>query len=128
MLDINRLRNDFNNVAKRIKSRNKEFPALEQFKTLDERWRKITTDIQTLNAERNVLTEQIAKLMKDKKSTEANSIKTKVLNIKEKIAKLELQIKDIDKDLDLVLHSIPNVPHESVQVGKDEKDNVEIRK
>jgi seryl-tRNA synthetase len=128
MLDINRLRNDFNNVAKRIKSRNKEFPALEQFKTLDEHWRKITTEIQVLNAERNALTEQVAKLMKDKQNTEANSIKTKVQHIKSEVSKLELQIKDIDKDLDLVLHSIPNVPHESVQIGKDEKDNVEIRK
>jgi seryl-tRNA synthetase len=128
MLDINRLRNDFNNVAKRIESRNKKFPALEEFKTLDAKWRKITTDIQTLNAERNVLSEQVAKLMKANKKNEANQIKTKVQSIKEQIGKLESQLKKIDSDLDLVLHSIPNVPHESVQIGDNEKDNVEVRK
>ncbi|MDR3330004.1 MAG: serine--tRNA ligase [Mycoplasmataceae bacterium] len=127
MLDINRLRNDFNTVTKRIQSRGKEFPALDQFKSLDTQWRKITTEIQTLNTERNVYTEQVAKFMKDKKADEANKIKIKVQGVKEKISALEAQVKTLDQDLDLVLHSIPNVPHESVQLGKDEKDNKEIR-
>jgi seryl-tRNA synthetase len=65
--------------------------------------------------------------MKDKKADEANKIKIKVQGVKEKISALEAQVKTLDQDLDLVLHSIPNVPHESVQLGKDEKDNKEIR-
>jgi seryl-tRNA synthetase len=128
MLDINRLRSDFDSIAKRISTRNKDYPALLQYQQYDQKWRKLTTKIQELNTERNLLTEQVGKLIKDKNIDEANKIRSKVQKIKSDISEMEIELQDINAQLDVVLHSIPNVPHESVPVGKDEKDNPEIRK
>jgi seryl-tRNA synthetase len=86
------------------------------------------TEIQNLNTERNSLTEQIGALIRDKKVEEANKIRTKVQEIKNNLSSLEKELQEVNEQLDLILHSIPNIPHDSVPIGKDEKDNVEIRK
>ncbi|MDR0675062.1 MAG: serine--tRNA ligase [Mycoplasmataceae bacterium] len=128
MLDINRLRSNFNETVKRINTRGKKYPALQQYELLDKKWKKLTTEIQKLNTERNSLTNQIAKLIKDKKNDLANQAKLKVQTIKIDINELEKKLQNISAELDVVLHSIPNVPHDSVPIGKDEKNNLEIRK
>jgi seryl-tRNA synthetase len=51
-----------------------------------------------------------------------------VQTIKIDINELEKKLQNISAELDVVLHSIPNVPHDSVPIGKDEKNNLEIRK
>jgi seryl-tRNA synthetase len=88
----------------------------------------LTTDIQKLNTERNSLTEQVAKLMKANQLDAANQIRAKVQVIKTSIVEMEQDLTEVDSQLDVVLHSIPNIPHESVPIGKDENDNPEIRK
>jgi seryl-tRNA synthetase len=81
-----------------------------------------------LNAERNNLTKQIAALMANKETTNADKIKAQVKSSKEKIAQLEKEQAVVEQQLDLIMHSIPNLPQKDVPIGKDEKDNVEVRK
>ncbi|MDR0739884.1 MAG: serine--tRNA ligase [Mycoplasmataceae bacterium] len=128
MLDINHLRNNFDVVSERIKSRNKDYPALKQFKVIDQNWRRLTSNIQNLNTERNALTQQISSLIKDKKTNEVNEVRSKVQYIKQEIAKLESELTLVNAELNTILYSIPNVPHKSVPIGKDETQNKEIRK
>jgi seryl-tRNA synthetase len=81
-----------------------------------------------MNTEHNFLTNEIGELIKNKQTDEANKKRTKVQKIKTDINQLENDLQEISKQLDITLRSIPNIPHESVPVGKDENDNVEIRK
>jgi seryl-tRNA synthetase len=81
-----------------------------------------------LNSERNTISKDISVLMKDKKESEAQALKVKVQNIKQKTADLEKEIVDVEAQLELIMRSIPNVPSADVPIGKDEKDNPEIRK
>jgi seryl-tRNA synthetase len=74
------------------------------------------------------LSNQIGELIKNNKITEVNKIKTKVQKLKIRIEKLSIQQAKLDKQLKEIVFSIPNIPDKSVPLGKDENDNVEIRK
>jgi seryl-tRNA synthetase len=84
--------------------------------------------LQQLNAQRNTLSDSIAKLMKDGKKDGVTKIKTQVQELKEQIVVLEKQEQELNVELKNIVYSIPNIPDKSVPVGKDEKDNKEIRK
>ncbi|GHU31099.1 hypothetical protein FACS1894166_01930 [Bacilli bacterium] len=84
--------------------------------------------MQQLNAQRNTLSDSIAKLIKNGKKDEISKIKKQVQNLKEQIAALEKTEQDLNIELKNIVFSIPNIPDKSVPVGKDEKDNEEIRK
>jgi seryl-tRNA synthetase len=66
--------------------------------------------------------------MTTKDTPNVNKIKDQVKKIKEKIIKLSTTQIEVEQQLSLIMRSIPNTPHTSVPVGKDEKANVEIRK
>jgi seryl-tRNA synthetase len=66
--------------------------------------------------------------MKDKKDAEAQKLKEKVQDIKQKTSVFEKEIVDVEFQLEQIMRSIPNIPAVDVPVGKDEKDNPEILK
>jgi seryl-tRNA synthetase len=74
------------------------------------------------------LTKQIATLINTKNTTGANKVKAQVKTIKEKVARLSTTQIKVEQQLNTIMRSIPNTPHTSVPVGKDEKANVEVRK
>jgi seryl-tRNA synthetase len=127
MLDIALLRKKFTFVKEQINKRYKEYAGLNRFHEVDSKWRDLTTKIQKLNSQRNDLSDQISILMSKKMFDEANKIKSDVHGIKQTINTLEKERTQIDDELLQILFSIPNIPHESVIVGKDEKDNKLIR-
>ncbi len=92
----------------------------------DKNWRSLQAEANALRQQRNKLTEQIAKLRKEGKDaaqrvSEAESIPGRIREYEEKAAKSR-------EVIDRILMQLPNVMHDSVPTGKDESDNVEIRK
>jgi seryl-tRNA synthetase len=99
---------------------------LKDFHAIDLDRRAAITKAETLKAERNKATDEIAKLKKDKQDATAQINQTKEL--REKIAEAEKIAEEADARLRNILIEIPNLPDDSVPVGKSEADNVEVRR
>ena len=128
MLDINALRQNFDETVKILSTRGKKYEQLNKFKEIDSEWRQITTKIQNLNAQSNKSSKEIGSLMASGKKQEAEELKNKVKENKVEIASLSSKKEELEKQLNDILFSIPNLPDKSVPVGKDENENVEIKK
>jgi seryl-tRNA synthetase len=99
---------------------------VDKFAKVDEIWRKAKFDIDKLKAERNAKSQEIPKLKAAKKDTAG--LMAEMKKVSDEIADKEEKLKDLEKELNSASYYIPNVPHESVPVGKDSSHNVEIRK
>ncbi|GHU48914.1 hypothetical protein FACS1894218_6980 [Bacilli bacterium] len=75
-----------------------------------------------------MLSDSIAKLMKDGKKDEVAKIKKDVQKLKEQIIVLERQEQELNMELRNIVYSMPNIPDRDVPIGKDENDNKEVRK
>ncbi|RLL41722.1 serine--tRNA ligase [Oceanobacillus piezotolerans] len=126
MLDMKYLRNNFEEVKVKLSHRGEDLSELDHFGELDERRRELITETESLKAKRNEATKQISILKREKKDAEP-AIK-EMREVGDKIAELDKELKDIEASLQQIMFSIPNIPHESVPVGEDEDNNVEVRK
>ena len=97
---------------------------LKDFHAIDLERRAAITQAETLKAQRNKATEEIAKLKKEKQDATALINETKQL--REKISEAEKHAEESDAKLRNILTGIPNLPHDSVPLGKSEADNVEV--
>jgi seryl-tRNA synthetase len=94
---------------------------------LDEKRRRLVTEIQSRQERRNSASKDIGKAMAQKDMALADSLKAEVSALKDQMVALEAEERTVTAELDLLLASIPNVPHDDVPDGKDEHDNVELR-
>jgi len=92
------------------------------------RRRRAITEHGDLSAERNRLSPEIGALMKEGRKDEAESRRLLVKELKERIEALETERDAAESDLNDIMYGIPNLPHPSVPVGKDESANVEVRR
>jgi seryl-tRNA synthetase len=92
----------------------------------DQKWRSLQVQANALRQQRNKLTEQIAKLRKQ--GQDATPVMHEAEAIPDKIRELEQEAGNLRERIDQTLMQLPNIMHESVPAGKDEHDNVEIRK
>lgn len=92
----------------------------------DQKWRSLQVQANSLRQERNKLTEQIAKLRKE--GRDATPVMREAEGIPDKIRMLEQEARSTREKVDQILMQLPNIMHESVPTGKDENENVEIRK
>jgi seryl-tRNA synthetase len=99
---------------------------LKDFRAIDTERRQAITETETMKARRNRASEEIATLKKNKQDATAQIAETKEL--REKIQAGEKAVTEYDERLHQVLASIPNIPHESVPVGRTAEDNVEVRR
>lgn len=127
MLDIQLLRNDLEQVASRLASRGFELN-IHEFNQLDAQRKTLQVQNEEWQAKRNTLSKQIGVLMKQGKTDEAEAAKMEVANIKTEMDRIEQDLPNIQAALDDLLLRVPNLPHESVPVGKDESENIEVRK
>jgi seryl-tRNA synthetase len=126
MLDIELLRKNPEFVKERLRLRREDYPRLvDEALRLDEERRSILRDLEALRAERNALSKEIGK--RKSKGEQTAGLEGKVKEIREKIESLEDQLSKVEEQLKSVMLSIPNIPHQSVPVGKDETENVEVR-
>src|SRR5215469_6808588 len=127
MLDLNFVRNNLALVEEKLRQRGMN-PAevLQNFQAIDAERRQAITDVESLKAVRNRKTEEIAKLKKSGQDAAALIEETKAL--REQIPEREKAAGDYEARLRGVLAGIPNLPHESVPVGRSSDDNVEVRR
>ncbi|AKR43668.1 serine--tRNA ligase [Methylophilus sp. TWE2] len=125
MLDIQQLRNDLDNVVARLAARKFAFPA-EEFKALEAQRKTIQTNTENLQAKRNAASKQIG--IAKSKGEDASAILAEVAGLGDELKAAEAQLNDIQANMQALMLNVPNLPHESVPVGQDETQNVEVRR
>ena len=95
---------------------------------LDQRIRELKSKGDFLRQERNSISAEIGDLFREKKADEANSKKQNVIEINEKLLKIEKEENDLAEILKSKMMIIPNIIDDSVPIGKDDSENVEIEK
>ncbi len=130
MIDIKLIRENPGLVKDNIKKkfREEKFILVDQVKKLDEDWRKLKYKGDDLRKERNKISEDINKAKKAKDEKKAKQLIKKAKEIPDKITKNEEKARKIKEKIDYLINYIPNIIHESVPLGKDESENVEIKK
>jgi seryl-tRNA synthetase len=128
MIDIKLIRENPDLVKENIEKRFKEdkLPLVDKIKKFDEEWRKLRYEEDGLRSERNKISEEINQLKKNKKDVKPALKKAKEIPVK--IEKIQGKRKFLEMQIEEVLMQIPNILDKATPVGKDEKDNVEIRK
>jgi seryl-tRNA synthetase len=127
MLDLNYVRANLERVRAALDARGFPAAALEDFAALDAERRRAIAESDALNAQRNASSREIGALMKEGKKEEAESRRKEVAELKERMAELERARDDAEQRMQELLATVPNVPHESVPVGRDESANQEVR-
>ncbi|MCG8329182.1 MAG: serine--tRNA ligase [Chitinophagales bacterium] len=126
MLELNFIRNNQDAVMEGMKLRNYPEDALGivgQIVEQDDLRKKTQTELDSLLAERNTISKSIGELFKSGKREEANAMKAKVGELKDKVAELESLLNQTKENLDELLLKVPNVPHKSVPPGNSDEDN-----
>lgn len=125
MIDNKLLRQDAEAVAKALSTRGFVFP-LEQYQTLEQERKALQVQAETLQNQRNTLSAEIGKLKKS--GGNADDLMNQVAQIKAEQEGIELDFTRIQSALDAMLAGIPNLPDLAVPVGKDEDENVEVKR
>ena len=128
MLDLNYVRENLDTVRAALAKRGMAADALDDFAAADAERRHVIAESDRLNAERNTASREIGALMKDGQREEADTRRKQVNELKERIAELDAERDESETRMRELLSTLPNIPHESVPVGKDESANVEIRR
>src|SRR5690625_822366 len=125
MLDRKLLRNHFDEVKERLERRGEDLSELMNFSTLFRSRRKIIAKVEEIKAKRNDTSKQISVLKREKK--DASALIEEMQNVGAEIKELDTELEEVEGKLDQIMYAIPNIPHESVPIGEDEDDNVEVR-
>ena len=130
MIDIKLIRENRDLVKENIKKKfqDEKLPLVDEVYELDIRVRETQTKGDNLKAEKNKMSGEIGKLMKDKKIDEANKIKEEVTKMADEIANLEKEQEELNKEIRERMLVIPNIIDDSVPIGKDDTENVEVQK
>ena len=127
MLDLNFVRDNLPLVEEKLRQRGmKPSEVLKNFAQVDAQRRQAITSAETMKAQRNRASEEIAKLKKTGQDASALIAETK--NLREQVEELGKAAEEYETRLRQILVGIPNMPHESVPVGKSADDNVEVRR
>ncbi len=126
MLDIKRIREDFEGTKSAVELRGKGDYNIGRTVELDEERRKLLTEMEALRAEQKRESRRIPQMKKAGEDTTALMADMKQLS--EKISELDGKVKDVQEEQREILLGIPNTPSASTPVGKDETENVELRK
>src|ERR1700726_129378 len=127
MLDLNFVRDNLPRVEEMLRQRGADPTAvLKDFHAVDTQRRHAITEAETMKAQRNKASEDIAKLKKAGQDASAAIAETK--DLREQIQAREKVAADLDARLQEILSGIPNMPHESVPAGRGAEENVEVRR
>ena len=126
MLDVKLLRGDFAKVERALRNRNASVEQIASFPELDSSRRERLAESEALKNRRNVVSQEVAKLKKSGGDAEPFIVEMREVN--DRIKKLDEEVRELEEQINSLMLSIPNVPHESVPVGASEEDNVEIRR
>ncbi|KUO61876.1 MAG: serine--tRNA ligase [Gracilibacter sp. BRH_c7a] len=125
MLDLKFVRTNPDVVREALTKRHADIN-LDEFLGQEEKRRQILFEVETLKAERNRVSEEVANLKKSGQN--ADDLIVNMREVGQQIKEFETILGEIEQKMGEVLYLIPNIPHHSVPVGKDESDNIEVRK
>lgn len=128
MIDINLIRENPKLVKENIKKRfqKEKLKLVDEILNLDGKYRKSKLEGDKLRHQRNEISKEINQAKKKSDKKKANQLIKKAKKIPDKISKNEEKTKKLQKEINKLMNQIPNIIHESVPIGKSEKDNVEI--
>ena len=127
MLDIKIIRENPDKVKAALKTRNADYDSyIDEILEIDEKRRKLSTETDALKAEQNKVSKQIPIMKKKGENTDA--VMAEMKEISEKIKNDNAVISELETKQRDTLLRIPNIPSETTPIGKDERENVELRK
>ena len=125
MYDLGFFRANLDSIAERLATRGFTLN-LDDFRQLDGERRQVVTETEQLKAQRNTQSTEISKLRRE--GIDTTEMQLRVREIGDRISELDEQVKVLDEKFRAMLAGIPNVPHESVPIGRSSEDNVEVRR
>ena len=130
MLDIKYIRENIDIVKENIRKKNQDekLELVDRVVQLDELRRENIKETDAKRARRNEIADLMPKLFKENRQEETNVLKEEAKKLAEEIKELEKSVEEETEEYNNILLTIPNIMHESVPVGKDDSENVEIRK
>ena len=130
MIDIKLIRENKDLVKENIKKKfqDEKLPLVDEVFELDKRVREVQVKVDGLKAEKNKLSGEIGKLMKDGKRDEAEEIKKKIAEEADEISALEKEQEELSREIKDKMMVIPQIIDDSVPIGKDDSENVEVER
>ena len=130
MIDINLIRENPTLVKENMKKKfqDEKVGLVDEAYKLDKDYREVVTRASEIRSLRNKYSKEIGALMREGKRDEAEEIKAKVTSMAEELKDLEVKEEEYGKELKEIMMKIPNIIHDSVPIGKDDSENVEIQK
>lgn len=125
MLDSKFVRDNTERVQSALKNRGGSI-SLDAFLSLEKERRDLLMEVEGLKSLRNSVTQEISRMKKAGEN--ADSKIAEMRGVGDQIAVLDARLKEVEEQLSVILMTLPNLPDESVPVGKDEHDNVEMRR
>ncbi|MDD5302846.1 MAG: serine--tRNA ligase [Elusimicrobia bacterium] len=128
MIDLGGARKNSAKVRQALASRNPKLgAAFDELIKLDESHRAVMIEVEAMRAQRNAASQAIGKAMAAKDAATADKLKAEVSELKARMTDKEAALLEAEKLIRDAAMSIPNIPHESVPVGKDETENPVVR-
>lgn len=128
MLDIKRIRQNPQELRDALKARNKDI-SIDEFLAQDEQRRKLLLEVEEKKALRNAESKKIGQAKKNGASdAEMAAIMEEMRRVGDEIAALDAEVAKLDAAMEAFLMTLPNLPHASVPIGVDDRDNVEQRR
>jgi len=130
MLDINLLRNDPEKVRENIRKKfqNEKLPLVDEVIRLDREYRDAIQQADNLRSKRKTLSKQIGGLLGKGQKDEAEKVKAEVAEMADELAALEAKEEELKAEIRKRMLVIPNIIDDSVPIGKDDSENVEIQR
>ncbi|WP_107838153.1 serine--tRNA ligase [Metasolibacillus meyeri] len=124
MLDIKRIRDNYEEVKRILLTRNEDLGNFDEFEALDVGRRDLIAKTEVLKAERNKVSEQISIMKRNKEN--ADDVIARMREVGDEIKTLDEALRTVEEKFEDMMMRLPNIPHESVPVGETEDDNVEV--
>ncbi len=126
MLDIKKIRENHDEIKKAVESRGQGDFGFEKVMALDTERRELLGEMESMKYEQNTKSKEIPKLKKEGKDT--TDLMSEMKSLSEAVKEKSVLVDEVEARLKDVLLGIPNTPNPKVPIGKDDSDNVEIRK
>jgi seryl-tRNA synthetase len=124
MLDIKFIRENPDKVKKAISDRGQKLD-LDELLGLDKERRKLLIEVEQIKNKRNVVSDEIGRMLKEKKDAKEKIAEMKVVS--QKIDEIDKKVGDIDQKIEKIVYIIPNIPHSSIPIGQDASHNKMVK-
>ena len=125
MLELRFIRENIDLITEKLKFRGIEHSRISEFSAIDQKRRDCLAEVESLRNKRKNVSQEVAK--RKKAGDDADELIAEMRQVNERIKELEGLLVEVQEDMQDIVMSIPNIPHDSVPFGTDDSDNVELR-